>query len=304
MESLNSLLKLQTARSPNIGLDARVKLKKQLGSSAMKVSRQEGPGGNIIKCLSHETLLRRAAELVREAEQFVDEAPAVLLDLERWSRPAPIPGLPDSNTIRQHASLLNVPKIVHQRSVKDALMGTAYSLAWSRLCPNADLMHGISFGHSQTVVWVCAQRYEKTMGVFVRASLKSDGSISFQVPLECSIALDLFSGEYNRLAAKGGTLPVYEGVCFENATAAPLARFVSIWHFPNVPPSPASKAELWYFQNDSQCLLNGRGLRLTFSPATRYRCRCSPSLHQVQHSSSPCPVLLPALLAASLAIGG
>jgi hypothetical protein len=93
IESLNSLLKLQTNRSPNIILeliDARVKLKKWLGASATRLSRQDdaGSGKTFVKTLSHDALMERAAEVVREAEQYIDQADDIVQNLERSCRPA------------------------------------------------------------------------------------------------------------------------------------------------------------------------------------------------------------------------
>jgi hypothetical protein len=211
MESLNSILKLQTARSPHMALDlldARVKLKKQLGASATKKIRQEGKAGLITKCLSHEELLQRAAALVGEAEQFYDQSSDIPLNLERWSSPAPLPNLPDSETIRKATPSLNVPSIVRPQSKRSSLFGAAYALVWNRGCHEEDLKHGISFGDSQSVIWLCTQKYEKTMGVFVRAVLNGNGSVSIPTPLEHKLALELFTDKYQSITSEVG-LAVY-----------------------------------------------------------------------------------------------
>ncbi len=86
-------------------------------------------------------------------------------------------------------------------------MGAAYSLLWRRTCPKADdFSSGISFGDSQRQIWICTGMYEKTMAVFVRATLGADGSVSFP-ELDCRISLDLFSYKYDTLAC--GSMDVY-----------------------------------------------------------------------------------------------
>ncbi len=128
MESLNSLLKLQTTRTPCIGLDlvdARSKLKKQLGVSATKTAKQDGTARFERKCVSHDCLLQRAADMVREAEQYIDQVPTILNDLERWSRPPTPIDLPGDDEVQSKAAVLVVPKIRNDQSRLSSLMGAS-----------------------------------------------------------------------------------------------------------------------------------------------------------------------------------